>query len=88
MCMTKNEVAAYLLATGDSNTKISGKRFTIAVSHEFFFLGGQNVRGDRDTKDVLDWLKGLATTFCDERLQKLVPRCDRCRNLLVYYVEK
>jgi hypothetical protein len=51
-------------------------------------LGGQSLWGDKDTKDVLDWLKGLAANFCDEGIQKLVPRCDRCRNLHGDYVEK
>jgi hypothetical protein len=78
------------LAADDSNTKISGKRSiqNCCITRIFFLVGGQSLRGDQDTKDVLDWLKGLAATFCDEGIRKLVPRCDRCRNLHDDYVEK
>jgi len=65
-------------------------RFTICcITRIFFFLEGPILRGDQDTKDMLDWLKGLAAAiFCDGGIQKLVPRCDMCRNLHDVYVEK
>lgn len=49
--------------------------------HVFFhlkkFLVGQSARHDQETTDIVeDWLKGLAVTFFDEGIQKLVPRCD------------
>jgi hypothetical protein len=89
MCMMKNELAAYLWPRMIRTQKFrENHRFTIAVLHDFFFLGGQSLRGDQDTKDELDWLKGLAATFCDEGIQKLVPRCDRCHNLHCVYLEK
>jgi hypothetical protein len=38
------------------------------------FLAGHRLRCDQDTKQVLqDWLKGLATNFFEEGIQKLVP---------------
>ena len=68
--MTKNDVAAYLWPRMIRKQKFrENDRFTIAVLRDFFFffpLGGQSLRGDQDTKDVLDWLKGLAATFCNE----------------------
>ena len=80
------------LATDDSNTKISGKTIDSQLLYYtniyLFLLDGQSLLGDQDTNDVLDCLKGLAATFCDECIQKLVTRCDRCRNLHCDYVEK
>jgi hypothetical protein len=37
---------------------------------------------------VNNWLGTLAAPFCDERLQKLVQRYDKCLNLGGNYVEK
>jgi len=46
------------------------------------FLGGQRLRCDQDTKHVLQyWLKGLATNFFEEGIQKLVPRQQKYFNL-------
>jgi hypothetical protein len=52
-------------------------------------LGRQSLWGDQGTKEVVqDWLNVLAANFCDERLQKLVPRYVKCLNLHDEYVEK
>jgi len=52
-------------------------------------LARQSLQGDQDTKDVVqEWLNVLATTFSDQRLQKLVPRYDKCLNLHGDNVEK
>jgi hypothetical protein len=32
-----------------------------------------SLRIDQETKDVQDWLRGLAATFLDEGIQKLFP---------------
>jgi hypothetical protein len=43
----------------------------------------------KETKDVeQDWLKGLAVSFYDDALQKLVSRHEKCLNSHGYYVEK
>ena len=43
--------------------------------HRKAFLGAQSLRGDQDTKDVLQYLLNvLAATFRDEGIQKLVRR--------------
>jgi histone-lysine N-methyltransferase SETMAR len=53
------------------------------------FLGGQSLGSDQETKDVLrDWLKGLAVSFYDEAIQKLVSRYDKYLNLHRDFVEK
>ena len=52
-------------------------------------LARQSLWGDQDTKDVVqDWLNVLPAPFCDERLQKLIPRYVKCLNLHGDYVER
>ena len=40
------------------------------------FLAGQSVGNDKEIRDMLDFLKGLAVTFFDEGIQKQDPQYD------------
>jgi len=56
---------------------------TLPFIHLKKFLAGQRLRFEHDTKHVLqNWLKGLAANFFERGIQKLVPRYDKCLNLL------
>ena len=53
------------------------------------FLGGKQFDDDDDLKDAVQkWLTSQAAAFCDEGVQKLVPRYDKCLNNGGEYVEK
>jgi hypothetical protein len=53
------------------------------------FLGGRGFKSDEEVKDaVKEWLNGLAAEVCDEGIQKLVTRYDKCLNVGGDYVEK
>jgi hypothetical protein len=53
------------------------------------FLDGRGFKSDEEVKDaVKEWLNGLAAEVYDEGIQKLVTRCDKCRNVGGDYVEK
>jgi hypothetical protein len=53
------------------------------------FVASQSLRSDQETKGaVQNWLEGLAMTFFEDNLQKLVPRYDKCLNVHGDYVEK
>jgi hypothetical protein len=53
------------------------------------FLGGRRFKSDEEVKDaVKEWLNGLAAEVCDEGIQKLVTRYDKCLNVGGNYVEK
>jgi histone-lysine N-methyltransferase SETMAR len=57
--------------------------------HLKIFLSGQSLGSDQETKNVVqDWLVGLAVSFYDDGMKKLVSRYDRCLNLHGDYVEK
>jgi hypothetical protein len=53
------------------------------------FLGGRRFKSDEEVKDVVrEWLNGLAAEVCDEGIQKLVTRYDKCLNVGGDCVEK
>ena len=53
------------------------------------FLGCKRFDDDDDLKDeVQKWLTSQAAAFCEEGIQKLVPRYDKCLNNGGEYVEK
>jgi len=52
------------------------------------FLGGKRFDNDDDLTDAVQkWLTSQAATFCEEGIQKLVRRCDKCLNNGGEYVE-
>jgi hypothetical protein len=52
------------------------------------FLGGRRFKSDEEVKDaVKKWLNGLAAEVCDEGIQKLVTRYNKCLNFGGDYVE-
>ena len=52
-------------------------------------LGGKRFDDDDDLKDAVQkWLTSQAAAFCEEGIQKLVPRYDKCLNNGDEYVEK
>jgi histone-lysine N-methyltransferase SETMAR len=52
-------------------------------------LGGRCFRSNEEVKDaVKEWLNGLAAEVCDEGIQKLVTRYDKCLYVSDDYVEK
>jgi histone-lysine N-methyltransferase SETMAR len=52
-------------------------------------LGGRRFKSDEEVKDaVKEWLNGLAAEVCDEGIQKLVTRYDKCLNVGGDYVGK
>ncbi|KAJ4437090.1 hypothetical protein ANN_17225 [Periplaneta americana] len=53
------------------------------------FLGGKHFDDDDDVKEAVQtWFSSQAASFCDEDIQKLVPRYDTCLNNDRNYVEK
>jgi hypothetical protein len=53
------------------------------------WLANQRFKTNEELMDgVNNWLGTLAAPFCDEELQKLVRRYDKCLNLGGNYVEK
>ncbi|VVC38555.1 Hypothetical protein CINCED_3A019467, partial [Cinara cedri] len=57
--------------------------------HMKSFMGGQNFNEDDEVKKAVSaWLQSQASYFYDERIQKLVPRYDKCLNNGGNYVEK
>jgi hypothetical protein len=51
------------------------------------FLVGRRFKSDETMKDaVKEWLNGLAVEVCDEGIQKLVTRYDKCLNVGGDYV--
>jgi len=43
---------------------------------------------DEVQEEVMTWFKGQAAEFCDSRIQKLVPRLNKCLDNSGDYVEK
>jgi hypothetical protein len=39
---------------------------------------GENFDDDDEMQEVMSWFKGLAADFYDSRIQKLVPRLNKC----------
>jgi hypothetical protein len=53
------------------------------------FLGGRCFKSDEEVQDaVKEWLNGLAAEVCDEGIQNLITRFDKCVNVGGNYVEK
>jgi hypothetical protein len=43
---------------------------------------------DKVQEEVMTWFKGQAADFCNSRIQKLVPRLNKCLDNAGNYVEK
>ena len=53
------------------------------------FLDSKRFDDDSDLKDAVQkWLTSQAAAFCEDGIQKLVPRYDKCLNNGGEYVEK
>ena len=53
------------------------------------YLGGKRFENDDVLKEtVTNWLNAQAAEFYDEGIQKLVPRLNKCLDILGDYVEK
>jgi hypothetical protein len=53
------------------------------------FLGGRQFHDDNEVKEAVNtWLALQVTSFCDARMQKLVPSYYKCLNNGGNYVEK
>jgi hypothetical protein len=53
------------------------------------FLAGQCLNNNEDVRRAVQkWLSSQVATFCDEGIQKLVSRYDKCLNNGGNYVEK
>jgi histone-lysine N-methyltransferase SETMAR len=53
------------------------------------FFGGRRFKSEEEVKDaVKEWLNVLAAEVCDEGIQKLVTRYDKCLNVGGDCVEK
>ena len=93
MCMTRNDLARQKFKWKIVEHPPNIPELSPSDYHLFLrlkeLLARQSLWGDQDTKDVVqEWLNVLAATFCDEHLQKPVPRYDKCLNLHGDYVEK
>jgi hypothetical protein len=53
------------------------------------FLGGRRLHEDNEVRDAINtWFASQAASFYDARIQKLVPRYDKCLNNGGNYVKK
>jgi hypothetical protein len=53
------------------------------------FLGGRRFHDDNEVKESVNtWFASQGASFYDARIQKLVPRYDRCLNNGANYVGK
>jgi len=75
MYMTRNEVGTRTVQMGNFRASSIQSRLSPNDYHLFFglkkFLAVQSKRSDQETKDVQDWMQGLAATFFFEGMQKM-----------------
>lgn len=92
MYMTRNEVGARTAQVGKFRAFSIQSRLSPSDQHLFFDLeksfAVQSQRSDQETKDVQDWLQGLAATFFFEGMQKLKMSLLRRLSRFVYWARR
>jgi hypothetical protein len=65
-----------------------GDEFLDLFLHLKKHLAGKKFDDDDEVQEVMTWFKGQAVDFYDSRIQKLVPRLNKCLDIAGDYVEK